>query len=96
MICSLSDLRDKEIIDIKTGKKLGYVDDIEFDTETEAVIAFILYGRLRFFGLLGRDDDLVIRCREIEVIGEDTILVKLEDAKIKTKKRILNFENLYK
>lgn len=97
MICSLSDLKDKEIIDISTGKKLGYVDDVEFDTKTETILSFILYGSLRLFGLLGRDDDLIIRCKEIEVIGEDAILVKInEEDKIMPKKRTFNFENLYK
>ena len=69
MICSLSELRDKEVINIKTGAKLGYVDDIEINTDNATVIALIVYGRPRFFGLLGRDEDMIIRCKEIEVIG---------------------------
>ena len=96
MVCSLSDLRDKEIINIKTGKKLGYIDDVEINTETASVIAFVLYGRARFFGLFGRDDDLIIKCSEIEVIGEDAILVRLEEETISPKKRVFEFQNLYK
>ncbi len=96
MICSLSELRNKEVINIMTGSKLGFVDDIEINTDNSAVIALIVYGRPRFFGLLGRDDDMVIRCREIEVIGEDTILIKLEEPEKVTKRHSFSFENLYK
>ena len=96
MICSLSELRDKEVINIITGAKLGYVDDIEINTDTATVIALIVYGRPRFFGLFGRDDDMIIKCKEIEVIGEDTILIKLEDTQKIPKKHSFSLENLYK
>lgn len=101
MICSLYELRNKEIIDIKTGAKIGYVDDIEINTETAMVIALIVYGRPRFFGLFGRDDDMLLKCKEIEVIGEDTILVRFaeEDTSYvtkKSKKKSFGFESLCK
>jgi YlmC/YmxH family sporulation protein len=96
MICSFQELRHKEVINIKTGAKLGYIDDIEVNVETASVIALVVYGRPRLFGLLGRDDDIVIKCREIEVIGEDTILIKIEEPEKQTKRRWFSFENLYK
>lgn len=96
MVCSLAELRDKEVIDIKTGAKLGFVDDIEINLERATVIALVVYGRPRFFGLLGRDDDIIIKCKEIEIIGVDTILIRMEEKEIKTKKHTFSFENLYK
>ena len=51
MICSLMDLRNKEVVNISNGEKLGFVDDIEIDTETSTVIALIVYGRERLWGL---------------------------------------------
>ena len=86
MKCTLSEMRNKEIINIKNGARLGYVDDVEFDTETASVKSFIVYGRTRFFGFLGKDDDLVITCDEIEVVGIDTILVSANDTNL-TKNR---------
>ena len=50
--------------------------DIELDTETAALTAIVIRGRWRWFGLLGREKDIVIPWEEIEVIGEDTILVR--------------------
>ncbi len=81
MRCTLSEMRNKEIINIKNGARLGYVDDIEFETETAAVKSFIVYGRTRFFGFLGREDDLIITCDEIKIVGVDTILISTNDTK---------------
>ncbi len=86
MKCTLSEMRNKEIINIKNGARLGYVDDIEFETETASVKSFIVYGRTHFFGFLGREDDLIITCDEIEVVGVDTILISADDAKLTKKK----------
>ena len=33
MICSFSSLRNKEVVNMRTGLKIGYVDDIEMDTQ---------------------------------------------------------------
>ncbi len=85
MKCTLSEMRNKEIINIKNGARLGYVDDIEFETETASVKSFIVYGRTRFFGFLGKEDDLIITCDEIEVVGVDTILISADDTKIAKK-----------
>ncbi len=82
MKCTLSEMRNKEIINIKNGARLGYVDDIEFESETASIKSFIVYGRTHFFGLLGKEDDLIITCDEIEVIGIDTILISANNAKM--------------
>ena len=75
MVCRFDDMRCKEIINVKTGCKLGYPDDIEFDTCTAKVCKLIVFGKARFFGLLGREEDCVIPWCDIEIIGQDTILV---------------------
>ena len=38
--------------------------------------AIVIRGRYRLFGLLGREEDTVIPWEDIQVIGEDTILVR--------------------
>ncbi len=90
MKCTLSEMRNKEIINIKNGARLGYVDDIEFETETASIKSFIVYGRTRFFGFLGKEDDLIITCDEIEVVGVDTILISADDTKLTKRKYNLN------
>lgn len=76
MICRLEDLRKKEVIDILTGERLGYIDDAEMNIEKSAVQSFVIYGRERLFGILGREDDVVIPCNEIKVVGNDVVLIK--------------------
>lgn len=75
MICGLAELRRKEVIDLETGEKLGYVDDVELDTETAALLSLVICGRERCFGLFGRESDLVIPFARIRLIGRDTILI---------------------
>ena len=96
MVCNFSDLRNKEVVSVRTGLKLGYVDDIELDTSNAGILSLIIYGRPRALGMLGRDDDLVIKCSDIELVGEDTILVNTHDGSIYTKSRSFSVENLLK
>ncbi len=94
MKCSLSELKNKEVIDVKTGEKLGFVDDIEISTESSTVESLIIYGRPRMMGVLGREDDVIIRCRDIQLIGDDTILVKNSKNDIFAKSYTLKCESL--
>lgn len=68
-------MRLKEVIDIDSGDRYGFVGDLELDSESGAIEAIVVLGRLRLWGLLGREEDIVIPWRCIQRIGEDTILV---------------------
>ncbi|MDR1892246.1 MAG: YlmC/YmxH family sporulation protein [Oscillospiraceae bacterium] len=76
--CRVTDLRDKEVICIQDGTMLGSVCDVEVDTADGKLLSIIVFGRLRWFGILGREEDIIIPWREIKVIGEDTVLVTCE------------------
>ena len=76
MRCRVVDMRNKEVINVKTGVRLGCFSDVEIDTKDAKLLAIVIYGRLRWCGLLGREDDIIIKWDDIEIIGEDTILVK--------------------
>ena len=75
MVCRIVELRHKEVINSSNGCRIGYVDDVEVDTLTARVSSVIVYGRPRCFGILGRNEDFVIPWSDIQLIGEDTILV---------------------
>ncbi|MBR1562679.1 MAG: YlmC/YmxH family sporulation protein [Ruminococcus sp.] len=96
MTVSFSQLRMKEIVNVSTGMKIGYADDIELDTETSEVISITVFGRQRAFGLMGRDEDIVIKCSDIKLVGEDTILVDMDERAISTKEKSVTVENLLK
>ncbi|MGN0592945.1 MAG: PRC-barrel domain-containing protein [Ruminococcus sp.] len=78
MICSLTELKDKDVINICNGENLGYADDIRLDTRTAAVTGLILYGKPRFFGIFGAREKSIITYDQIRLIGKDVILVSLE------------------
>ncbi len=75
MHCRIVDLRHKEVINAHDGTILGFVDDVEVDTCTARVVAIVIFGRLKCFGAFGRCDDIIIKWENIELIGEDAILV---------------------
>ena len=75
MFCRITDMHDKEVINICDGMRLGTVDDVEVDTCTAQLVSIVIFGRSKCLGLLGHEDDIVIGWKEIEVIGEHTILV---------------------
>lgn len=77
MICGLEDIKNKEVIDITTGERLGYIDDVQMNIETSEVIALVIYGRIGLFGIFGKEDDVIIPCSDIRVIGSETILIEL-------------------
>ena len=78
MCCRIIELKNKEVICVRDGTRLGYVSDVEIDTCSGKLVSIVIYGRPRFFGLLGKEDDITIEWDCIEVIGDDTILVSFE------------------
>lgn len=74
-MCRITDLRNKEVINIKDGCRLGCVYDAEFDICTAKIVAIIVPGASGFFGLFGREEDYIIPWGDIEKIGDDIILV---------------------
>ena len=72
----IAELRYKEVISVTDGSRFGYVGDMEVDLESGQVRALVVPGRLRLFGLLGREEDRYIPWESVRRFGEDTILVE--------------------
>lgn len=89
MQCRIADLKYKEVINICSGFRMGFVCDVLMDIVTGKIFALIVPGRCKFFGLLGREDDYVIPWDAIKKIGDDIILVEIsgEHRRIKRPKR---------
>ena len=77
----VTDLRCKEVINVTDGLRLGFVSDVEILLREGKVLALVVPGPCRFFGLFGRKDDFVIPWNCIRRIGSDIILVELEPDK---------------
>lgn len=75
MLCRITDMHNKEVINVCDGSRLGCVDDVEVDTCTAQLVAIVIHGRPKLLGIMGHEEDIVIPWREIEIIGDETILV---------------------
>ncbi len=73
----LSELRERDIVEVVSGRRLGTVADLEIDAETGAVAALIVPGAPRFLGLFGVADGCRIPWTDLVTIGEDVILVRV-------------------
>ena len=77
----------KEIVQLSNGACLGRADDLELDPATAQVKSLLLLGQPHLFGLLGRDETLVIPWTDIETLGVDAILVRTELPEPEAKKQ---------
>lgn len=71
-----AELRNKEVINIDSGCRMGYVCDVEFDLETGKIESLIIPRKTGVFGLFTRNDEYIIPWKEIKKIGEDIIFVE--------------------
>lgn len=83
----IAELRCKEIISVSDGCRFGYVGDVEVDLESGRVTALVVPGRLRLFGLLGREEDRVFPWESVRRFGEDIILVEADGAQVRRAER---------
>lgn len=80
MLCRIDDLKNKEVICVGDGSRIGFVGDVEVDCTNARIETLVVYGKSKFFGLFGREDDCIISWEKISIIGEDTILVNFKPA----------------
>ncbi len=66
------ELRQKEVINIKTASRLGYVDDVDIDFDSGKICGIVV-PKHRFF--LFHREDYVIPWENIVQVGDELILV---------------------
>jgi len=76
---STQDIKNKELINIFDGKSLGYVSDIEIDLEKGRIDALIVPAQSGFFSLFSKENEYIIKWKDIKKIGEDVILVEVKN-----------------
>lgn len=71
----LSDLQNKDIINVVDGKKIGNIIDISIATDGN--LDSLIVEKSKFFiSMFTTKDEVEIKWQQIEKIGEDVILVK--------------------
>ncbi|ENZ01712.1 YlmC/YmxH family sporulation protein [Clostridium thermobutyricum] len=82
---SINSMRNMEVIEVNTGKKLGFIYDIKIDCENDKVDGLILPGENK--GWFQKEDEIEIPWDNVVKIGMDVILVSLENL------NLINIEN---
>lgn len=75
MICSINELKTKEVINVSDGARLGFVSDVEIDLESGRMTALVVPGAYRLMGFLGKEEDIIIKWENIKKIGDDIIII---------------------
>ena len=75
-VVKISELKQREVININDGRKLGIVYDVEIDMEKGTIDALIIPGTGRVMGLFTRESDVVVSWGNIKKIGTDVILIE--------------------
>ena len=73
----ISELRQKEIINVRTGKRLGNIMDLDIDTRSGRIVSVTMPQTGSRFSLLSKpDNDVSVSWEQIKKIGDDVILVE--------------------
>ena len=70
----LSELQEKKIISINTGKSMGTIIDVEINDNGSINFLIIEAGRSLFN--INKESDIKVSWEDITKVGEDVILVK--------------------
>lgn len=72
-----SELKNKEVINMKDCKKLGHVCDLDFDECNGCILKLMVPGCFQFFHLCQEEQPITIPYKNIRQIGPDIILVDI-------------------
>ena len=72
----LSDLQNKDVVNIEDGKKIGNIIDVIIDKEGN--MESLIVQKSKFItNLFSNKDEMEVKWKQIQKIGEDVILVSM-------------------
>lgn len=72
----LSDLQSKDIVNVVDGRNIGNIIDAKIDEKSGSIISLVVESKGKFMSF-SKNEDMEIRWQNIERIGEDVILVRI-------------------
>lgn len=76
----VADMRLLDIVNIKDGRRLGPIKDLDLDLERGAIKGIVIPGISHGWGLFGgKSEDYFIPWERVKKIGVDVILVDAHD-----------------
>ncbi len=80
MLLTLSELREKEVVEVKNGRCLGKVMDLEFCAVDSRITALVVPAQTSLMQRLrGEKCGVVIPWSAIRCIGDDVVLGAMEE-----------------
>ncbi len=73
------DMKQKEVINSADGIRYGFISDLDIDIKSGKINNIIIPGPGKVLGMFGRDQEYRISWDKIKKIGDDIIIVELED-----------------
>ena len=77
----ICELREKEVVNVCDGERLGNICDVDFEERTGRICSLIIPGPCKVFGIIGRDSEYIIPYECVKRIGADVVLVEVEASK---------------
>ena len=75
---NLSDFQNKDVINMKDGKKIGNIIDCKIDPVTGQILSFLIEPLRGVFSFRG-SNKIEIDYKNINKIGEDVILINYDE-----------------
>lgn len=91
MSVKFTDLHCKEVICICDGRRLGYITDARIDLPEGHILAIVVPGTCRLFGLCGHRDEYVIPWHCIRKVGPDIVLVDIKPEECRVPRQKFRF-----
>ena len=70
-----SEFKQKEVINIKTGKRLGAVVDFDIDSRSGRIVGILLPPAGKFTIFSKGEQDIFVPWENIRKIGDDVVLI---------------------
>ena len=74
MLCTFNALKDKEVVNVCDGRRLGFVCDAEIDCTLGRICSLVIPGPTKLLGFV-KGNTVRIPWELVERIGDDIILV---------------------
>lgn len=76
------DLKQREVINIATAERIGFISDVEMNFETGCVDAVIVPVRQGLAGIFGKRQDCIVPWEKIVSVGRDLVLVEVDTMEV--------------
>lgn len=73
---NLSELSNKNIVNVLNGRNIGNIIDVKIKTDG-SIESLVIKPNNNFFQVFNKEEETLIKWSDIDKIGEDVILVKI-------------------